>query len=52
MGMLSIFMRCTLSMRGMRQARPPKITREPTSVPSASLCLRPEKMRISLGRQM
>ena len=43
-------MRSTVSMMGMRQARPPNTTRDPTTLPSASLCSRPEKIRISDGR--
>src|SRR4051794_30090889 len=43
-------MRWTFSMIGTRQARPPNTTREPTLLPSARRCWRPEKMRISDGR--
>jgi len=51
MGIDSIFIRCTDSISGMRQALPPNTTRDPTSLPSAMRCLRPEKIRISEGRQ-
>ena len=49
MGMVRMSMRLTCSMSGRRQARPPKITRYPLSLPSGLRCLRPEKMRILVG---
>src|SRR5688572_17271843 len=42
----------TLSSTGIRKPRPPWTYRKPTGRPSGVLCLRPEKIRISLGRQM
>ena len=50
-GIDSICIRWTVSMIGMRQARPPNTTRDPMIVPSGSWCFRPEKIRISDGRQ-
>jgi len=42
----------TVSTTGMRIPRPPNTTRYPTVFPSGVLCLRPEKIRISFGRQI
>jgi hypothetical protein len=50
--MFETSMRTTFSTSGNRKPRPPNTTRKPTERPSGVACLRPEKIRISLGRQM